>query len=165
LRGRAAQAQRSIASFPTMSRQLQEIKSDDNRVLPRGSLLVAGSLISADILRRNGVLAFPLNILLVYAIALPIDYWFSPPRPDFFKFLYRVFCLLLLLFIGMWAAPILLQRWISKPLAYALPTFFAILLCHWLPRVYSAPESKKRIWLWMLVSVVAAVIYGWMMVK
>ena len=142
--------------------ETQHQEKTDNRVLSRGTWVVVACTLAGNALDKGGYIGFPFGLILAYSIALPIEYWFLPrPRVGYGRFLVTVASYMLIFLAGFWALPRLLEKWLWRPLAYAVPVLILGISTYWLPRLYPAERKRERFWLWSLCVIAFAIFYGW----
>ena len=145
-----------------MSEETRNLQGSSQYSDNRGLVTVVVVTLIAEGMR--GINCFPVGLLLVYVIVFLISYWIGrrPPIP-FGRFTLRLVSNLLIVLAGLWAIPELLNKWVWTPLAYALPALGVAIWCYWVPPLYPSQRKRARLWVWLLFSIVLAVLYGWAM--
>jgi len=107
---------------------------------------------------------YPIGIVFVYYVAFIVGYWVGRrPATTFGRYALRLTGHLIIFVAGVWAIPQLLANMIWKPAAYAVPMLLVAVWAYWMQPLYPGVRKRGRFWVWLLFSVVLALLYGWVM--
>jgi hypothetical protein len=112
---------------------------------PRQIIGILVCVIFANVAKDAGWLPCIPAFVLAMTVEYIVDYWI-PPRPPsgFIAWAAKVVVLMAYLLAGFWLLPIVLSKFIWRPLAFGVPVFLFCVSTQWIRPLY--PVQRDRTW-------------------